>query len=382
MAACARWNQKRGGPRKAGPNARASSHNTFDNIAGLDNQHHKSALRSFQEREHPAAVTYRLRHVVFPRAPNAGSQRFIPLPHHPPRHPHHERPRRNHHPLPHHRARGDHAPRPHHHVVEENAAHPDQAVLLDGAPVDDGAVADPYPGPDAGRLPFVYMNNGAVLNVRALAHHDRSHVPPQDAPIPDAGLGPQRDVPQHRGTGSDVGRGMEAQFCLLGTNGCWTQASTGVPALSAGVQTMDFDISIALVVMLSTFDGENNRDSMVWPSADTWTYRIASRGTSGASAGRLMNVATVGRGGVSKHSFRRLYSGPGSAQITARDGGGFGLGVAAVPAGACVVSCFVVSGAPPAAVPARDVESFAASVVVSTGAIGTALESTRLIRPC
>lgn len=246
-----------------GPNARASSDDNFENTTGLDNQHHKSALRISLERKPSAPVTYRLRHVVFPRASNPGRECLIHLPHNAARHPHHQRPGRNHHTLPHHRAGRDDAARPHHHVIQQDAPHADETVILDGAPMNDGTMADPHARPDPCGLPFVYMNNRTVLNVRALPNHDRRHVPPQDAPIPDAGLGFQRHIPQHDGAGSDVGGGVEGQFCLLGTNGCWTQASTGVPAFKAGVQTRVFAISIAFVVMLSTLDGENSRDSRV-----------------------------------------------------------------------------------------------------------------------
>src|SRR4029077_7744019 len=139
------------------------------------------------------------------------------------------------------------------------------------------------------------------------------------------------DVPQHDGAGSDVGGGIEGQFSLLGTNCCCTQASTGLPAFSAGVHCRFLAISTARLVMLSTSDAITTRASRVVPSGDTWTARITRRGTSVASAGKLMKGGTVGWRGVSKHAFPRLYSGPGSAHMIASDGAGFLTATVVVP---------------------------------------------------
>src|SRR6266853_6655385 len=179
-----------------------------------------------RQREHPAAVSLRLRHIVLPRGPDALAQCVVHRPRHSRRYADQHGARGNDQSLWHYRTCGHHAPRTNVHPVQEHAPHADQTVVIHPATVKNDSVADPHARTDGRGDTLVHVDYRAVLHVRRFPDHNGGGIPAEHGLVPDAGARAQGDVAEHHRTGRDERRRVNVDYWVtgLGTNGHCTQA--------------------------------------------------------------------------------------------------------------------------------------------------------------
>ena len=93
-------------------------------------------------------------------------------------------------------------------VVEQGRPHANQAVVLHHAAVDHRAVTHGAVVPDDQRRIAVAMAEHQILDVGVFSNPDCRIVGAQHRPIPDAGILPNRDIPDNRRIFRNPGRGM------------------------------------------------------------------------------------------------------------------------------------------------------------------------------
>ena len=98
-----------------------------------------------------------------------------------------------------------------HRAVHDHGRHPDQAAVTDGAAVQHGGVSDRDVVADDGRASRVRVHDHVVLQVGSLPDPDRLGLGPQDRPVPERGVVPDRDITDDPNAGRHPGRTVESR---------------------------------------------------------------------------------------------------------------------------------------------------------------------------
>jgi hypothetical protein len=151
------------------------------------------------QRVSPRLVRLRFLHVVAPRRGYSLGQRGIHGANDAPRHSHDQRACWNSHAFGHDCAGCNDTAATDHDTVQKNATHRNQTIILYRAAVQN------YPVPNTDSLTdmawdaFIYVNYGAILDVRLRSNHNWRHVASEHRAIPDTRILTQCHVPHDRG---------------------------------------------------------------------------------------------------------------------------------------------------------------------------------------